>query len=46
LFPPTTFGLTLIILILESFYLKTKEEIYKQVSSWLIKILGAVFVMG
>ena len=46
LFPPTTFGLTLIILILESFYLKTKEEIYKQMSSWLIKILGVVFVMG
>jgi len=46
LFPPTTFGLTLIILILESLYLKTKAEIYKNVSSFLIKILGVVFVMG
>ena len=46
LFPPTTFGLTFIILILESLYLKTKEEIYKNISSFLIKILGAVFIMG
>ena len=46
LFPPTTFGLTFIIMILESLYLKTKEEIYKNISSFLIKILGAVFIMG
>ena len=46
LFPPTTFGLTFIILILESLYIKTKEEIYKNISSFLIKILGAVFIMG
>ncbi len=46
LFPPTTFGLTFIILILESLYLKTKEEVYKDISSFLIKILGAVFIMG
>jgi cytochrome d ubiquinol oxidase subunit I len=46
LFPPTTFGLSFIILILESLYLKTKEEIYKNISSFLIKILGVVFIMG
>lgn len=46
LFPPTTFGLTFIILILETLYLRTKEEIYKNISSFLIKILGAVFIMG
>ncbi len=46
LFPPTTFGLTFIILIFESFYLKTKEEIYKNISTFLIKILGIVFIMG
>ena len=46
LFPPTTLGLTMIILILESFYLKTKAEIYKNVSSFLIRILSVVFVMG
>ena len=46
LFPPTTLGLTLIILILESMYLKTKSVIYKDLSGFLIKILGVVFVMG
>ena len=46
LFPPTTFGLTFIILIIESLYLKTNEELYKRISSFLIKILGVVFVMG
>ena len=46
LFPPTTFGLTLIILILEILYFKKKEEIYLKISNFLIKILGIVFVLG
>jgi cytochrome d ubiquinol oxidase subunit I len=46
LFPPTTFGLTLVILILESLYLRKKTEICRDVSSFLVKILGVVFVMG
>jgi len=46
IFPPTTFGLTLIILFLETLYLKRKEEIYLKTSNFLIKILGIVFVLG
>jgi cytochrome d ubiquinol oxidase subunit I len=46
LFAPTTIGLSLIILILESLYLRKKDEIYKDVSSFLVKILGVVFVIG
>jgi len=46
LFPPTTLGLSLLILILESLYIRKKDEIYKDVSSFLIRILGVVFVMG
>jgi cytochrome d ubiquinol oxidase subunit I len=46
LFPPTTLGLTLVILILESLYLRKKDETYRNVSSFLVKILGVVFVMG
>jgi cytochrome bd ubiquinol oxidase subunit I len=46
LFPPTTFGLTLVIVILETLYLRTKSEIYKKLSSFLVKVLGLVFVMG
>ncbi len=46
LFPPTTFGLTLIIFILESLYLKYGDEVYRRVSDFLIKILALVFVLG
>jgi cytochrome d ubiquinol oxidase subunit I len=46
LFPPTTLGLSLVILVLESLYLKKKEEAYRSLSTFLVRILGAVFVMG
>ena len=46
LFPPTTFGLTFIILIFESLYLKSKNELYKIISSFLIKLLSVIFVLG
>jgi cytochrome d ubiquinol oxidase subunit I len=46
LFPPTTLGLSLIVVIVETLYLRTKNEAYKQLSVYLVKILGTVFVMG
>jgi cytochrome d ubiquinol oxidase subunit I len=46
IFPPLTLGLTLIILILESWYLKTRQELYKKLSALLVKIVGLVFVLG
>jgi cytochrome d ubiquinol oxidase subunit I len=46
IFPPTTFGLTLMVVIAETLYLKTKNEIYKNLSGFLVKILGLVFVLG
>lgn len=46
LFPPITFGLTFIILILETLYIKKQDELYKNISSFFIKILGLVFTMG
>ena len=46
LFPPTTFGLALMILILESLHLKTGEQLYVKLSNFLVKILGVVFVVG
>jgi cytochrome d ubiquinol oxidase subunit I len=46
LFPPTTLGLSFIVLILETLYLRTKNEVYKDLSAYLIKVLGVVFVMG
>lgn len=46
IFPPTTFGLTFVILILETLYLKHNKELYKRLSAFLIRILGLVFVLG
>ncbi|MCL5773528.1 MAG: cytochrome ubiquinol oxidase subunit I [Firmicutes bacterium] len=46
IFPASTFGLTLLILILETLYLKSREEVYKDSSAFFVKILGLVFVMG
>lgn len=46
IFPPTTFGLTLVIFILETLYLLKNEETYLKLSNFLIKILGIVFVLG
>lgn len=46
IFPPTTFGLTFVILILETLYFKHNKELYKRLSAFLIRILGLVFVLG
>ncbi|MCX7679321.1 MAG: cytochrome ubiquinol oxidase subunit I [Spirochaetes bacterium] len=46
LFPPLTFGLGLLILIFETLWLKRNNELYKRISSFLIKILALIFVMG
>jgi cytochrome d ubiquinol oxidase subunit I len=46
LFPPTTLGLTLIIVVVETLYRRTKNGIYKDLSVYLVKILGTVFVLG
>jgi cytochrome d ubiquinol oxidase subunit I len=46
IFPPTTLGFALIILILETMYRRGKGEVYKQISTMLIKLLGLVFVLG
>ncbi len=46
IFPSTTFGLILIILIFEILYFKKGEELYFKISNFLIKILALVFVLG
>ena len=46
LFPPTTLGLSFIVLILETLYVRTKDDVYRQLSAYLVKVLGVVFVMG
>ena len=46
LFPPTTFGLTLLVLVFETRFVLKKHEIDKRISSFLVKVLGVVFVIG
>ena len=46
IFPPTTFALTLIILIVESAFVRKGEERFRDVSAFLTRILGLVFVLG
>lgn len=46
IFPPLTLGLTLLILIIESMYVKRDEAIYKNISDFLIKIFAVIFVLG
>lgn len=46
LFPITTLGLTLFIVITETLYLARRKELYRTISSFLVKILALVFVAG
>jgi len=46
LFPPITLGLTFIILIIESLYLKSNKEHFKSISKFLVRILSVIFVIG
>jgi cytochrome bd-type quinol oxidase subunit 1 len=46
LFPSITLGLSFIIMILETLYLKKDTELYKNVFNFLIKLLAVIFVMG
>ncbi len=46
IFPPTTLGLTLVIVLLEAMFYKTGKEEYKKISTVMIKLLGLVFVVG
>jgi cytochrome d ubiquinol oxidase subunit I len=46
LFPPTTLGLTFLLVIVEGLRARTKNAAYERLSGYLVKILGTVFVLG
>ncbi len=46
LFPPLTFGVALILVIVETFYFKTRDEIYKKISKFIVKIFTLIFTVG
>ena len=46
IFPPLTFGLGLVILITETLYIKTDNELFKNISKFIIKIFALIFAIG
>ena len=46
IYPPLSIGLGLIILIVESLYILSKNPLYRQMTKFWVKIFGLIFVMG
>jgi len=46
IFPPLTLGITLVIFVLETLYIRGGQALHKNISSFLIKLLGLIFVIG
>lgn len=46
LFPPMSIGLGLLIVVMEGFYMKTKDVFYKNLTQFWIKIFSLFFAMG
>ena len=46
LFPPLSIGLGLFLVIMEGTYLKTKNELYHQMTRFWVKIFGLIFALG
>jgi cytochrome d ubiquinol oxidase subunit I len=46
LFPPMSIGIGALLVIMEGLYLKTKEEKYKQITTFWIKIFALTFALG
>ncbi len=46
IFPPLSIGLGLILVIMEGSYLKTKNELYKQMTHFWVKIFALIFGIG
>ncbi len=46
IFPPLSIGLGLILVIMEGWYLKTKNELYHRMTHFWVKIFGLIFAIG
>ncbi|MBD3168299.1 MAG: cytochrome ubiquinol oxidase subunit I [candidate division Zixibacteria bacterium] len=46
IFPPLSIGLGLFLVIMEGTYLKTKNELYHQMTRFWVKIFGLIFALG
>lgn len=46
IYPPLSIGLGLILVIMEGMYLKTKKNIYEQMTKFWVKVFGLTFAIG
>lgn len=46
IFPPMSIGLSIILIIMEGMYLKTKNQLYQQMTRFWVKIFGLIFALG
>ncbi len=46
IFPPLSIGLGIILVIMESFYLKTRDELYHRMARFWVGIFGLIFALG
>ncbi len=46
IFPPLTFGVSLIVLILETLHVRTDKESYKILSTFAVRLLALIFAVG
>jgi len=46
IFPPMSIGLSIILIVMEGMYLKTKNELYHQMTRFWVKIFGLIFALG
>jgi cytochrome d ubiquinol oxidase subunit I len=46
IYPPLSIGLSIILVVMEGLYLKTKDELYEQMTRFWIKVFALIFVIG
>ncbi|MFZ5516838.1 MAG: cytochrome ubiquinol oxidase subunit I [Candidatus Zhuqueibacterota bacterium] len=46
IFPPMTIGLSILLIVMEGLYLKTKNEIYHQMTHFWVRVFGLIFALG
>ena len=46
LFPPLSIGLGLLLVIMEAAYIRTKNQIYEEITKFWVKIFGLIFALG
>lgn len=46
LFPPMSIGLALLLVVMEGWYLKTKNPVYEQMTRFWVKVFGLIFAVG